>query len=212
MANRTGVVPGSRYDNGQAQRTLSLREMRTAVRQRARQAGVKNASEFRLMYGLGSGLTTKGANGAAVGRMPKTRSDWEKVYKNTIGVPQSDRGLKQRAGVIRGIDIHTNFRPSYVFGLKAGASAADVNSAFKQLARQNHPDAGGRAKDFQRLKLMRDSLLATRGGGAAASKPRKSKGKGSTPMASGPRLLPVGGGTGKGASKTSKPRRSRKKR
>lgn len=209
MANRTGVVPGSRFESGQAQRTLSLREMRTAVRQHARKAGINTASDFKLMYGLASGVTAKGANGAAVGRMPKTRSDWERIYKNTIGVPQSDRGLRQRPGVIRGIDIHSNFRPGYVFGLKPGASAADVNRAFKQLARTNHPDAGGRAKDFQRLKQMRDSLLATRGGGAASSKPRKSKSKAaSTPQPSGPRLLPAAGGT---SGKATKPRARRRR-
>ena len=211
MASRTGVVPGSRYESGQAQRTLSLREMRTAVRQKAREAGVKTATEFKLMYGLGSGVTAKGASGGAVGRMPKTRSDWERVYKSTIGVPQSERGMKARPGVIRGINIHTNFRPAFVFGLKPGYKAADVNTAFKQLARTNHPDVGGRRKDFERLKLMRDSLIAMmpKPKPARASRSRKAT---NAPMASGPRLLPAAGGTGKGASKTSKPRRSRKKR
>lgn len=211
MASRTGVVPGSKFQDGQAQRTLSLREMRTAVRQRARQVGIKTASDFRQTFALGSGVSTKAASGLETGRMPRTRSDWEKIYRSTVRVPMSDRNLKARPGVVNGIDIHNNFRPHIALGLKAGASEAQINQAFRSVARRNHPDAGGRSRDFQRLLVMRDSLIST----ARALNPKTTKAKRSkkgsstpSPRQSGPRLLPAAGGTGMSGSK---PRKSRKR-
>jgi hypothetical protein len=212
MANRTGVVPGSRFESGQAQRTLSLREMRAAVRQHARANGVTSASDFRLKYGLASGVTQTGRNGLATGRMPRTRGDWERIYSATIGVPNSERGLKTRPGVINGINIHTQFRPWAVFGLNPKtATAADVNQAFKRLAIQNHPDQGGRRRDYEKIRSMRNSVLAMMpkpSGGSTTGRKRKTKAA-SAPQPSGPRLLPAAGGTGGG--KGAKPRARRRR-
>ena len=195
MVNRRGTVSGNRFEHGTATQTMSLAEMRRAVRQHARTNGIKSKKDFEMMYALAAGVTKKGNNGAAQGRQPRTRSDWERIYRNTIGVPQSDRNRRSGPGIFRGIDIHNNSRARYVFGLGATATKDQINQAFRQLAKRAHPDAGGRAKDMARLTQMRDSLLAQ----VAPPKPAKTsrkRGKAATASTStsgrprGPLMLP----------------------
>jgi len=47
-----------------------------------------------------------------------------------------------------------------LLGVDAGASAADVERAFRLKARSSHPDAGGADDAFIRLTAARDILLA----------------------------------------------------
>ena len=136
-------------------------------------------------------------------RTPRTRSDWERIYRATQGVPQSEQGRRGGPGIVRGIDIHTNWRPRYVFGLQPGASTADINRAYRGLAKQLHPDAGGRAKDMARITAMRDTLLAlqpkpkpakgSKRGKAAAQAPPAPRGPLALPPARGRVMAPAGG-------------------
>jgi hypothetical protein len=145
MASRTGVVPGRLRTDGQDTRTLSLAEMRKAVRQTLRKGGIETRKEFTAFYG----------------KPPTTRSGWEKLYRENVAVPLSEQNRKARPGVINGIDIQKQFRPWQVFKLDPKtATRADVESAFRRVAKQVHPDVGGRRKDFERVKKMRDSVLA----------------------------------------------------
>lgn len=189
---RKGTVSGRRFEDGRSVSTMSLKELRTAVRQHARSAGIKTKSEFELMYAMAAGITKKTPSGALAGRQPRTRSDWERIYRDSIGVPQSERNRKAGPGIFRGIDIHTNSRARYVFDLKPGAGRDEINQAYRRLAKRAHPDAGGRAKDLARLTQMRDSLLAQ----LPQPKPKRSrKAKGaaaSAPRSSGRRALPPG--------------------
>lgn len=185
MVERQGTVPGSRFEGGKSVSTMSLKEMRTAVRQHARKAGITSKSDFELFYAMAAGVTKKGAKGAAVGRQPRTRSDWERIYKDTIGVPQSERNRKAGPGIFRGIDIHTNSRARYVFDLKPGAGRAEINQAYRQLAKRAHPDLGGRAKDLARLTQMRNSLLAQLPEPKPSSKGGSRKASGGSRKASG---------------------------
>jgi hypothetical protein len=92
----------------------------------------------------------------------KTKADWQKLYREWVGVPQVERN---RSGVtcINGIDVLENFRPWHVFGLEpTSATAADIKDSFRRLAKEHHPDAGGDARVMERLQKMRDSLLAFR--------------------------------------------------
>lgn len=160
MANRSGMAPGKRFTHGRDVRTESLRELRSAVRQNMRSIGITSRKEF-LMQALAAGISKPNANGMAEGRMPKTRGDWEKMYKSFIGMPQSNRNNRQRAGIVNGIDIHRDFRPWAVFGLNPkSATREDINRAFRTVSKTVHPDVGGRRRDFERVKKMRDSLLA----------------------------------------------------
>lgn len=179
MANRTGVVRASLRTDGQDVRTLSLAEMRRAVRQTLRKGGIETRAQFEKAYG----------------KPPTTRSGWERLYKENVSMPQADRNRRSRPGVINGVDIQKNFRPWAVFGLNPKtATRADVQAAFKRLAKENHPDVGGRRKDFERLQKMRDSVLALMPDPSKkGSKPRASRGKkAGTPAAAprGPLLLP----------------------
>jgi hypothetical protein len=46
------------------------------------------------------------------------------------------------------------------FGLHAGFTRADVETAFRRLARKMHPDTGGPHDAFQNLVSQRDLLLS----------------------------------------------------
>ena len=179
MANRTGVVSGRLRTDGQDTRTLSLAEMRRAVRQTLRKGGIETRKQFEKAYG----------------KPPTTRGGWEKLYRENVALPQSERNRKARPGVINGVDIHRNYRPWQVFGLNPRtATRQDVEQAFRRLAKQVHPDAGGRRKDFERVKKLRDSVLAQMPapkpakGAKSARGSRKAAAKPAAPQ--GPKLLP----------------------
>lgn len=181
MANRTGVVPGRMFNDGQDVRTLSLAQMRAAVRQRLRFGGITTRKQYQFVYG----------------KPPTTRSGWEQMYRQVVTSPQSDRNLKPRRGVVNGMDVQKNFRPWVVFGLNPKtATRADVEQAYRRVAKQVHPDLGGRRKDFERVKVMRDSLLALMPKPKAPKAPKgrgrgAAKAKASAPAApQGPKLLP----------------------
>jgi hypothetical protein len=92
----------------------------------------------------------------------KTKADWQKLYREWVGVPQAERN---RSGptCINGIDVLENFRPWHVFGLEpATATAENIKEAFRRLAKEHHPDVGGDPRVMERLQKMRDSLLAFR--------------------------------------------------
>ncbi len=90
----------------------------------------------------------------------RSREDWMKLYRRWIGVPPEETG---RIGptCINGIDVLENNRPWHIFGLDSNtASKEDVKKAFKALAKLHHPDTGGDPRVFQRLHIMKDSLIA----------------------------------------------------
>ncbi len=92
----------------------------------------------------------------------KTKADWLKLYREWVGVPQMERD-RSGSTCINGIDVLENFRPWHVFGLEPStATADDIKEAFRRLAKEHHPDAGGDPRVMQRLQKMRDSLLAFR--------------------------------------------------
>lgn len=91
----------------------------------------------------------------------KSKEDWLKLYRRFIRVPANERNLPDGPTVINGIDVIKNFRPWVVFGLDPKtATADDVRAAFRKLLIKHHPDQGGDPRMPERLKTMRDSLLA----------------------------------------------------
>jgi hypothetical protein len=92
----------------------------------------------------------------------KTKADWQKLYREWVGVPQTERN-RSGATCINGIDVLENFRPWHVFALEpTTATADDIKEAFRRLAKEHHPDHGGDPRVMERLQKMRDSLLAFR--------------------------------------------------
>jgi hypothetical protein len=92
----------------------------------------------------------------------RKKEGWLAVYREWIGVPENERYEKGQH-CINGIDILKNFRPWHVFNLDPKtATSDDINKAFRQLAKDHHPDHGGDREVFERLQKMRDSLLAFR--------------------------------------------------
>jgi hypothetical protein len=188
MAARTGVIPGSKFESGQSVKTMSLREMRSAVIKAVKGSGKFGMATIANEAGTGTGMAE-----IRSGRMPRTRGEWEKAYRALVQVPMSERGRKERPGIVNGIDIHKNFRPWAVFKLNPKtATKQDVEAAFRSVAKKVHPDVGGRRKDFERIKKMRDSAIALMKpvptkAGAKKSKPSKK----TTAKSSGPKLLPA---------------------
>ncbi len=92
----------------------------------------------------------------------KTKADWQKLYREWVGVPNAERNRSGET-CINGIDVLENFRPWHVFGLDpAKATADDIKEAFRRLAKEHHPDVGGDPRVMERLQKMRDSMLAFR--------------------------------------------------
>jgi len=92
----------------------------------------------------------------------KTKEDWLKLYREWVGVPQTERNRNGPTS-INGIDVLENFRPWHVFGLEpATATKDEIKEAFRRLAKEHHPDVGGDPRVMERLQKMRDSLLAFR--------------------------------------------------
>jgi len=90
----------------------------------------------------------------------KTKADWMKLYRKWIEVHESERA-QTGPTCINGIDVLENFRPWHVFGLNSKtAGPEDVKKAFNALAKIHHPDHGGDQRVIERLKKMRDSVLA----------------------------------------------------
>jgi hypothetical protein len=93
----------------------------------------------------------------------KTTEDWLKLYRKFIAVPEHERHGTGPT-FVNGIDVLQNFRPWHVFGLNPHtATAEEVKTAFRELAKIHHPDKGGDARVFERLQNMRDSVLALMG-------------------------------------------------
>ncbi len=92
----------------------------------------------------------------------RKKEGWLVLYREWVGVPANERD-EQGPHCINGIDVLKNFRPWHVFNLDPKtATSADINSAFRNLAKKHHPDQGGNREVFERLQKMRDSLLALR--------------------------------------------------
>ena len=187
MASRTGVVPGSKFESGQSVKTMSLKDMRSAVIKSVKGSGKSGMAMIASEAGTGTGVSS-----IKSGRMPKTRGEWEKAYRALVAMPMSERGRKERPGIVNGVDIHKSFKPWAVFKLDPKtATKQDVDAAFRSVAKKVHPDAGGRRKDFERVKKMRDSVMALMKTTPAKAKAKKSKStKKTTSRPSGPKLLP----------------------
>lgn len=92
----------------------------------------------------------------------RSKEPWLVLYREWVRVPENERN-EIGPTTVNGIDILKNFRPWHVFQLDPKtATADDINSAFRQLAKQHHPDAGGDRRVFEELQKMRDSLLLLR--------------------------------------------------
>ncbi len=131
---------------------LTLTQLKSEV---CRAFGCENAKELRQSSEF---------NLAMAGRSVdlKTKADWQKLYREWVGVPQAERN-RTGATCINGIDVLENFRPWHVFGLEpTKATADDIKEAFRRLAKEHHPDVGGDPRVMERLQKMRDSLLAFR--------------------------------------------------
>lgn len=91
----------------------------------------------------------------------KSKEDWMKLYRRFVRVPANERNLPDGPTVVNGIDVLKNFRPWVVFGLDPKkATKDDVRKAFRRTIIKHHPDQGGDPRVAERLKTMRDSLLA----------------------------------------------------
>lgn len=129
---------------------LTIAQLKAAVCQ---VFGCKNATELRRSNEFKLAMAGRSVD-------LKTKADWLKLYREWVGVPHSERGGSGPT-FINGIDVLQNFRPWHVFDLNPStATSEDIKEAFRRLAKEHHPDAGGDRRVMERLQKMRDSLLA----------------------------------------------------
>ena len=129
---------------------LSMAKAKAAVLEKF---GCKNITELRKNKTFQMAFSSEQIN-------LKTTEDWRSQYRKWIGVPADERN-KTGPHCVNGIDVFENFRPWHVFDLSSDtASAEDIKTSFRQLAKVHHPDVGGDALVFERIQKMRDSLLA----------------------------------------------------
>lgn len=150
----TALLAFAEFINGRPfpEPVLTLTQLKAEV---CRVFGCGNASELRKSKEFALAMAGRSIN-------LKTKADWQKLYREWVGVPRSER---QRTGAtcINGIDVLENFRPWHVFGLEPShATPDDIKEAFRRLAKEHHPDVGGDPRVMERLQKMRDSLLAFR--------------------------------------------------
>lgn len=136
---------------------MTTREVQSAV---LKAFNVKTTSallanqEFQMSTAGDKPRTFKGQN---------AQEEWRQLYRRFVAVPRDERGLEEGGSVINGIDVLKNFRPWVVFGLDPKtATKADVDKAFRRLARKHHPDAGGDRQVFEKLVSMKNSIKAMR--------------------------------------------------
>jgi DnaJ domain len=72
--------------------------------------------------------------------------------------PRPQSGRQQRPFMPTVEDRSAN--PFAILGLSAGASTADIHRAFRCRALETHPDRGGKAEDFIRVKWAQLQALA----------------------------------------------------
>ena len=129
---------------------LTLGQLKSAV---CKVFGCTSAAELRKSSEFNLAMTGRSVD-------LKTKADWLKLYREWVGVPHAERGGCGPT-FINGINVLENFRPWHVFGLEPStATSQDIKDAFRRLAKEHHPDAGGNRLVMERLQKMRDSLLA----------------------------------------------------
>ncbi len=93
------------------------------------------------------------------GFKPRTIRDYflsVQRYTEKHGFPYPTMaGLKEAMRFVVGNGQHYA-----ALGLKAGASAAEIQRAFRALSRVHHPDVGGDPAKFRALVAARDRLIA----------------------------------------------------
>ena len=93
---------------------LTLTQLKSEV---CRVFGCENAKELRQSSEFNLAMAGRSFN-------LKTKADWQKLYREWVGVPQAERN-RSGATCINGIDVLENFRPWHVFGLEPSTSTSD---------------------------------------------------------------------------------------
>lgn len=93
---------------------------------------------------------------------------WDIIHHNVYSIGKTIEALRgiERWGTgemvqqaFTGFVALPSNSPWEVLGVKPGASRAEVESAYREKARQAHPDAGGSHDQMSRLNAARDELL-----------------------------------------------------
>jgi hypothetical protein len=90
----------------------------------------------------------------------KLTKDWEKLYRELIGVLPGEE-KEEGYGCINGVNIFKYDRPWQVFALNPkNASVNDIKQAYRQLSKIYHPDVKetGDAAIFDRLTILYKSI------------------------------------------------------
>jgi hypothetical protein len=70
---------------------------------------------------------------------------WKQIFNARMGIGEARRVVGSGS-------------PLKILGLKADATWKQIKSAYRTLAKQHHPDAGGRAEDFRNVQAAFECL------------------------------------------------------
>ena len=98
-------------------------------------------------------------------RLVEIEAGWARAWANVLVGKEpwaGRRAVQEGAAPIRARTASGNLSIWATLGLTAGATLADIKTAYKKRALETHPDRGGTAADFRAVRAAYETALKRR--------------------------------------------------